>query len=100
MVQKALYVRLKPKPGKAEALEAFLAAAQPLVEAEPDTTVWFALREDDGSYSIFDGFPSEEGRAAHLAGMVAEALGAKSDELLSAPPEIHKIDVLAFKVPK
>jgi quinol monooxygenase YgiN len=51
------------------------------------------------TFGIFDAFPDEAGREAHLAGRVAEALMAKANELLAEPPAIHKVDVLAAKLP-
>jgi hypothetical protein len=43
-------------------------------------------------------FPNEEGRQAHLSGRVAAALLAKASDLLSQPPVIEKVDVLAAKL--
>jgi hypothetical protein len=48
---------------------------------------------------IFDTFPDEAGRNAHLSGPVAAALMEKAAELLAKPPAIEKIDVLAAKLP-
>ena len=50
-------------------------------------------------YGIFDAFPDEEGRQAHLNGRVAAALMAKASELFSKPPTIQKVDLLASKLP-
>ncbi len=44
MTKYALYVRLEAKPGKEQEVAAFLSSALPLVNQEPDTTAWFALR--------------------------------------------------------
>jgi len=51
------------------------------------------------TFGIFDAFPNEAGRQAHLAGRVAAALMAKASELLARPSAIEKIDVLATKLP-
>jgi len=51
------------------------------------------------SFAIFDAFPDEAGRNAHLSGRVAAALMARASELLATPPTIEKIDVLADKLP-
>ena len=48
---------------------------------------------------IFDAFPDEAGRQAHLSGCVAAALMAKASEMLAAPPFIEKAEVLAAKLP-
>ena len=54
-----LFVRIEAKPGKEVAIEKFLTGALPLVEAEPATTVWFALRLGPPTFGIFDAFPDE-----------------------------------------
>src|SRR5215510_5027066 len=95
----ALLVRLEAKPGKEAEVERFLEGALPLVEQEPDTTAWFGIRMGPSTFGIYDAFPSEGGREAHLSGKVASALMSKADELLAEPPDIQRIDVLASKLP-
>lgn len=97
MVTKAIYASMKAKPGKEADVEAFLKGALPLVQAEPGTVTWYALKEGDGRYSIFDTFEDDGGRDAHLNGKVAAALMARADELFAEPPSISKIDILADK---
>lgn len=57
------------------------------------------LRPWPYTFGIFDAFPDEAGREAHLSGKVAAALMAQADELFSEPPSIEKVDVLASKLP-
>jgi quinol monooxygenase YgiN len=99
MVKLALFVQLEAKPGKEAAVEDFLQGGLPVVEQEPATTAWFALRLGPGRYGIFDAFPDEAGRQAHLTGRVAAALMERAGELLAKPPVIEKVDVLAAKLP-
>jgi quinol monooxygenase YgiN len=99
VVRKALYVRLDAKPGFETKVEEFLASALPLVEAEPATKAWFAIRMGPATYGIFDVFPDDAGRDAHLAGKVAAALMARAEELFRSPPQIERIDVVASKLP-
>lgn len=99
MVNVALYVRLEAKPGKESEVEDFLRGGLAIVEEEPATTAWFALRLGPSTFGIFDAFPDEAGRQAHLNGRVAAALMAKASDLLSEPPSIEKVDVLASKLP-
>jgi len=99
MVRVGLWVKLEAKPGKESAVAEFLASAQPLAQKEPDTIVWFALRLGPSTFGIFDAFPAESGRKAHLAGPIAAALMARAGELLAQPPQIEQVDVLASKVP-
>ena len=98
MVKVALWVKLKAKPGKEQDVANFLLGGLPLVEAEPKTIAWFALQLSSSTFGIFDAFPDEEGRQAHLTGRVAAALMAKAGELLAEPPSIEKVDVLAAKL--
>jgi quinol monooxygenase YgiN len=98
MVSTALFVRLEAKPGKEEEVESFLKSGLAIVQQEPATIAWFGLRLGPSTFGIFDAFPDEAGRQAHLTGRVAAALMAKAGELLSQPPSIEKIDVLAAKL--
>jgi quinol monooxygenase YgiN len=97
MVKKALFVRLEAKPGKEAEVEAFLNSGLGLVNDEPLTVNWYALKFNDSTFGIFDTFEGDEGRDAHLNGKVAEALMANAGELLAAPPTIEKVDLLAVK---
>jgi len=99
MVKTALWVRLEAKPGKEKEVEAFLSGGLALVEQEPATTAWFAVQSSATTFGIFDTFPDEAGRDAHLSGKLAEALMAQAGELFASPPQIMKIDVLAAKLP-
>jgi quinol monooxygenase YgiN len=99
MVAVALLVRLEAKSGKEDDVAAFLRSALPLVQAEPDTTTWYALRLGPTTFGIFDTFPDESGRRAHLAGRVAAALMARASELFAQAPTIENVDVLAAKLP-
>ena len=97
MVTKAILARLEAKPGKEDEVARFLEGALPLVEAEPGTITWYAVRLGPSEFGIFDTFESDDGRQAHLNGKVAEALMANADELFASPPDIKPIDVLAAK---
>ena len=99
MTKYSLYVRLEAKPGKEQEVADFLIDALPLVNQEPETTAWFALKMGPSTFGIFDAFPSEAGRDAHLSGEVAKALMAKAADLFAKPPQINKVDVLADKLP-
>jgi quinol monooxygenase YgiN len=99
MVTLALLVRLEAKAGKEAEVESFLRSGLPLVEDEPATTAWFGIRMGPTTFGIFDAFPDEAGRQAHLTGRVAEALMAKAADLFASPPVIEKVEVLAAKLP-
>jgi len=97
MVKKGLFVKLMAKPGKEAEVEAFLNSGLDLVNEEPLTVTWYAVKFDDSTFGIFDTFDSDEGRDAHLNGKVAAALMANAADLLLEGPTIEKIDVLAAK---
>jgi quinol monooxygenase YgiN len=99
MVTVGLLVTMHAKPGKENELAAFLTAALPLAQAEPDTTAWFAVKIDPTTFAIADFFPADAGRQAHLDGPIAAALLNRADELLASPPDIKPVDVLAAKLP-
>ncbi|HSO75435.1 MAG TPA: antibiotic biosynthesis monooxygenase [Blastocatellia bacterium] len=99
MVNVALLVRLEAKPGLESDVESFLKSGLAIVEDEPATIAWFAIRLGPSTFGIFDAFPDDAGRQAHLSGRVAAALMAHAADYLSQPPTIEMVDVLAAKLP-
>lgn len=98
MEKLGLFVALQAKEGNEEEVEQFLRNALPLVNSEPGTVSWYAVRQSgSATFGIFDSFHDEAGRQAHLSGKVAEALFAKAPELFSRPPEVQKLEILAVK---
>jgi quinol monooxygenase YgiN len=98
MVKLALLARIVARPGKENEVAALLEGALPLAQGEEKTTVWFAFRLGEREFGIFDAFPDEAGRQAHLSGQIAAALMAKAPELLAEPPRIDRADILAAKL--
>jgi quinol monooxygenase YgiN len=88
---------LEAKPGKEAAVSELLRGAVALAREEASTTAWYAFQTGPRTFGIFDTFPDEAGRTAHLEGRIAQALMGKADELLATPPDIRKVDVLAVK---
>jgi quinol monooxygenase YgiN len=97
-ITKGLVVQLEARSGREEELARFLIEARELVEEEPGTVAWFAFRTGPSSFGIFDVFPDEAARHAHLTGPVAAALLERAGELLAAPPQIVDADILADHV--
>jgi quinol monooxygenase YgiN len=97
MIKVGLLVRVVAKAGKEEEVQKFLAGALPLAQAEAATIVWYAIRLSKNEFAIFDAFPDDAGRKAHLNGPIAAALMAKASELLAEPPKIENVDILASK---
>ena len=99
MVNVGLWVRLEAKQGQQDEVARFLEGGRALVDEEPETAAWFAVRLGPSTFGIFDVFADDSGRDAHLNGRVAEALMGRAEELFSEPPSIEKIDVIASKLP-
>src|SRR3990167_7836056 len=87
-----LLVRLESKPGKEIEVENFLRGGLVIVQEEPATTVWFAIRLGTSTFGIFDAFPNESGRQTHLSGKVAQALFEKAPDLFSQPPIVEMVE--------
>src|SRR6476659_6666232 len=75
MLTKALLVRLEALPGKESELAEFLEGARSIVMDEPGTVAWFAIQFGPSTFGVYDVFPDDEARDAHLAGGVGQALG-------------------------
>jgi quinol monooxygenase YgiN len=99
MVTVGLWVPLEAKPDKVDAVRQFLEGGRALVNDEPATTAWFAVQLGPTSFAIFDVFPDDAGRQAHLGGKVAAALMAQAPDLFATPPQINQVDVIAEKLP-
>ncbi|HEY3752487.1 MAG TPA: antibiotic biosynthesis monooxygenase [Pseudonocardiaceae bacterium] len=96
-VRVGLLVTLQAKPGKAQALAAFLESGRALAQAEELTVTWYAFRIDESTYGIFDTFEGEEGRQAHLNGEIATALAKHGPDLLASDPDLRQVAILATK---
>jgi quinol monooxygenase YgiN len=99
MVTVGLLIRLQAKPGQESEIEKFLESAGPIVEGEPATTAWFGIRLGPSEYGIFNAFPDEAGRQAHMTGHGAEALFARAPDLFAHPPAVEPIDIVVAKLP-
>ena len=97
MITRALFVRMEAKTGREQEVEDFLRSALDLVDAEDGTPLWFGLRLGPSTFGIFDAFPDDEAREAHLSGQVAARLMEKAPDLLAGDPSIERLDVLAGK---
>lgn len=97
MVTVGLLVRVEAKPGKEAEVENFFRSGLAIVQQEPATVSWYAIRLGPSSFGIFDAFADDAGRQAHLTGRLAAALMEKAGDLFSQPPTIEQVDVLAAK---
>ena len=99
MVNVGLLIRLHARPGRERAVESFLTGVIPIIEREPGTVALFALRLGPGEYGIFNAFPDEAGRQAHISGDAAAALFAAADDLFATSPAVAPVDIIAGKLP-
>jgi quinol monooxygenase YgiN len=97
-VTKGVLLTFKAKVGHEGEVEQFLRDARALVMQEPKTYAWFAIRLPDGHYGIFDVFPDNGGRFAHVTGHVPRELARHSLALLGSVPEMTLLDVLSAKL--
>jgi quinol monooxygenase YgiN len=94
-----LFVRLEAKPGKEQALSAFLEKGLEMANAESTTPIWFGVRLGPATFAIFDAFADDAGRRKHLEGPIAKALMANAPTLLASAPAIEPFDVIGAKLP-
>jgi quinol monooxygenase YgiN len=97
-VTKGLLLLLPPKSGHEAEVEDFLRGALPIVEEEEGTTAWFAVRAADGRCGIFDVFPDNGARFAHLTGHVPRELAKHATTLLGGLPDMDMLNVLAYEL--
>lgn len=100
-IQKATYINMTATQDYQSTFEQFLKDGAELVrQTEPNTALWFALKEVD-RLAIFDIFFNEEGRAKHFAGQVANALKENAAHLVQGGWEqgvlqnIHNYDLIS-----
>ena len=60
-VKVALWARLEAKPGKEADVESFLLNGLSIVQDEPSTVTWYAVKLGPSTFGIFDTFLDESG---------------------------------------
>ncbi|MCW8451371.1 putative quinol monooxygenase [Legionella quinlivanii] len=79
-IKDTTYIPMISNRGAEERFEEFLKqGAQIVNKTEPNTALWFALKQNN-HFAIFDVFFNKQGREEHFAGLVANAL--KENSLL------------------
>ena len=67
------------------------------VNEEAGTDYWFGFQIGERTFGIFDTFPGDDERRAHLEGKLAAALLERAPVVLAVPPVIEQATVLASK---
>lgn len=94
-----LVLAFKAKAGHEAEVAQFLREARAIVEEEPGTIAWFAIRwADKPHYGIFDVFPDHSARNAHLTGRVPRELAKHALQLVGGMPTMKMVDVLATHI--
>ena len=99
MISKALLFRMESQTDE-DTMDTFLEGLSAEVSWEKTTRAWFGIRYMRGEFGVYVCFDDEAGRAAHLAGKSAATFFAAERRLMTTPPRIAKIDILASKMPK
>src|SRR6476620_7563472 len=97
MVKLAFFCPLPSQARQEEAVAKFLEKALDMVNKEPTTINWYALKLSPNTFGVFDTFNNEDGRQRNLNGPVGQALMAAAPELFSSPPSIEPVELLVLK---
>ena len=97
-VHKGLLLSFRARAGHEADVERFLRDALPMVEQEAGTVAWYAIQRSHGEYGIFDVFPDNAARFAHLTGHVPRELARHATRLIGGMPDMHMVDVVAERV--
>jgi hypothetical protein len=73
--------------------------ALPLVELEPGTLAWFALRFGPADFGVFASFRDLASRRSHLDGSAHQIVWKKAPLVFDGEPHVDELDVLADKLP-
>ena len=76
-----------------EDAETFLRSGQAVVDNEPGTVSWFALRFANGDHGVFDVFADRRARRAHLTGAIPQQLALHGLPWLAGLPHLSLVDV-------
>ena len=95
---KALHIRLEARKGREAEVEQLVLGILGHVQQEPRTRPWFGTRLSRRVFEIFETFPDEGGRRAHLSGAGAALLMRQSSALLARPAKVSRLDVIGAKV--
>ena len=99
MISKAVLFRYESQTDE-DTMDTFLEDLSAEVSWEKTTQAWFGIRYMRGEFGVIASFDDEAGREAHLGGTAAAHFLAAEHRLMSSPPRLTRIEVLASKMPK
>jgi quinol monooxygenase YgiN len=99
MAKVVLIVRLRVKPGRGDDAAEVLSGLPGFVESEPGTEVFAAHRavDDPDTFLFYEVYAHDDALRAHQAGGMVKEFGARLGDLVAAPPEITKVELLGAK---
>lgn len=92
-----LLAKFQAQPGKEEQVAQWLEDQLKTAIDELGTVTWYGFQIDERTFGIFDTFDEEVARQVHVNGPIPDSLGAITTELLTGPPTIRQIELLAVK---
>lgn len=97
VVNVGVLAKFEAKPGSGAEMADFFTEGLPLVEAQPETTVWFAFRLSETTYGAFAAFANDRDRDALLSAGGPQ-LSEKYRHLFTSPPTFDEVDLLEARI--
>ncbi len=97
MVTVGVLARFEAKPDSGAEIASFFDEGLPLVEQQPESTVWLAFRVNDTTYGAFAAFANDRDRDALLSAGGPQ-LSQKYRHLFTSPPTFDKVDLLKARI--
>ncbi|MCQ8278288.1 hypothetical protein NFI95_07475 [Acetobacteraceae bacterium KSS8] len=91
------YVEIETRLGAGRDFGEALVKARENAASEADTLAWYALRTAKNGYAVFDTFPHEEARAAHLHGIAHNGVMEAINRFVDTPVVFRRFDIIASK---
>lgn len=97
--RKGFFIHIEALPGKEDLVMKMLRDIRACVEGEPATGPWFAMRFSQTTFGIFEAFPDEAGREAHVIGGGGDIFRdtERMNAILAYPAEVYRVDALFSK---
>lgn len=100
MDQLAVWATMEAKPGKEREVEEHLRQSRALMDDEPGTTTFFALKVGPTTYGVFTTFADTAAMEAHEKGLAtSDANRAMMRTMFAGPPVMVRSTILDAKTP-